>query len=195
MSAYIEKKDGKFRELSLEASAQGMTVSMKHTVDGDKFVGKLSAIVGSLEWSGTTGGDTLTALKIDGTAPFGSLSVNLVPNETDKMIRGPILLKAGEETLFSANFALEVAREKFAMILDVISDVTPAHIDMDITAKSTPSDKKVSAPNSTKSLQDLIKEIDALNPVPEFSEVDTTMPTTEMPIEGVNPTESVGVAQ
>lgn len=54
MSAYIEKKDGKFHELSLEASAQGMTVSLKHTVDGDKFVGKLSAIVGSIEWSGTT---------------------------------------------------------------------------------------------------------------------------------------------
>ncbi len=87
VNAYVEKMDGKFKELSLEASAQGMTVSLKHTVDGDKFTGKLSAIVGSLDWFGNTEDGKLKSLKIDGTAPFGSLSVNLVSSETDKMIR------------------------------------------------------------------------------------------------------------
>lgn len=136
------------------------------------------------------------ALKVDGTAPFGSLSMNLVPSEADTMIHGPILLKAGEETLFSANLALEVAREKFAMILDVISEATPAKITIDITAKSIPSDKRVTAPNSTKSLQDLIKEIDALNPVPEFSEGDKSIPmNTEMPLSGNSSTGTVGISQ
>ncbi|NRH20938.1 hypothetical protein HOO68_02755 [Candidatus Gracilibacteria bacterium] len=192
VNAYIEKVDGKFRELSLEASAQGMTVSLKHTLEGGKFIGKLSAIVGSLDWSGDAENGKLKSLKMDGTAPFGSLSVNLVPNETDGMIRGPILLKAGEETLFSANFGLEIAPEKFAMMLDVISDMTPAHIDLDITAKASSSDKKIVAPSNIKSLQDLIKEIEALTPaVPEFSEVDTT----ELPEMSGDPIGNVGLPQ
>lgn len=53
MSGYVEKKDGKFYELSFEASAQGMTVSLKHTMNGNSFVGKLSAVIGTLEWSGS----------------------------------------------------------------------------------------------------------------------------------------------
>jgi hypothetical protein len=51
VSGYIEKKDGKFKELSVEASAQGMTASLKHSMDGDKFTGKISAVVGTIEWS------------------------------------------------------------------------------------------------------------------------------------------------
>lgn len=86
-----------------------------------------------------------------------------------------------------------MAREKFAMILDIISDATPAHFDIDITAKSSPSDKKVSAPVNVKSLQELIKEIEALAPVvPEFSEVD---PTTELPAIGDDSTQNVGLPQ
>jgi hypothetical protein len=48
---YVENKDGKFKELSVEASAQGMTASLKHSMDGDKFSGKISAVVGTIEWS------------------------------------------------------------------------------------------------------------------------------------------------
>ena len=108
ISGYIEKKDGKFRELSLEASAQGMTVTLKHTMDGDKFSGKLSAVVGTLEWSGIIANEKLMGFKMNGTAPFGSLTVDLTNNGSDTMVRGPILVKSGEETLFSANLALEV---------------------------------------------------------------------------------------
>lgn len=80
------------------------------------------------------------------------------------MIRGPITVKAGEEILFSANLGLEVAREKFAMILDVISEGMPAHFELDVSAKTTPSDKKVTIPTSTRLFQDLTKEIEALSP-------------------------------
>ena len=52
MSGYIDRTGDKFKELSIEASAKGITASLKHTVDGDNFVGKLSAVVGTIEWSG-----------------------------------------------------------------------------------------------------------------------------------------------
>lgn len=70
MTGYIQKKDGKFQEFSSEASAQGMTVSLKHMMNGSSFNGKLSAVVGTLEWSGTIAKDTLTGFKINGTTPF-----------------------------------------------------------------------------------------------------------------------------
>ncbi len=165
ITGYIEQANGIFHELFLEVSAQGMTVSLKHTVDGGAFTGKLSAVVGTMEWSGVIAWDRLTGLKINGTAPFGSLSVDLVGSGSDTMIRGPVLIKAGPETLVSANVALEVAKEKIAMILDVISEQFPIHFDIAITGKSTPSSTRVSKPPNTKSFQLLIKEIEALNPV------------------------------
>jgi hypothetical protein len=164
ISGYVEHVGNKFHELSIDASAQGMTVSLKHTIDGDKFTGKLSAVVGTLEWSGTVSDDRLTGLKINGTAPFGSLSVDLAGSGSDAMIRGPILIKSGQETLVSANLALEVAREKLAIILDVLSEQFPVHFDLMISGKATPSNTKVTVPANTKSLQDLIKEIEALTP-------------------------------
>ena len=48
----------------------------------------------------------------------------------------------------------------------------PAHFDLSITAKSTPSKKQVVPPTNTKSFQEMIKEIDALtaevSPIPEY---------------------------
>ena len=61
-------------------------------------------------------------------------------------------------------------RSRFAMIIDVISDSFPAHFDLDIRAKSTPSTQSLTAPKNTKYFQDLLKEIEALNPVPTFSD-------------------------
>jgi hypothetical protein len=77
ISAYVEQKDGKFRELSIEASAQGMVISLKHTLEGNKFTGKLSAVVATLDWSGVINDDRLEELKINGTSPVGTLSANL----------------------------------------------------------------------------------------------------------------------
>ncbi len=190
MSGYIQKKDGKFQELSFEASAQGMTVSLKHTMNGNSFQGKLSAVVGTLEWSGTMVNDALTGLKIDGTAPFGSLLVNLTQSGSDTMIRGPITVKVGEETLFSADLALQVAKEKFAMILDVIAEGMPAHFELDISAKTTPSNKKITVPTSTKSLQELTKEIQALSPSPEMESGEFNIPANTD-----TSSENVGVSQ
>lgn len=54
MNGYVAMKDHKFHEFALEASAQGMTISLKHTQENGVFNGKLSAVVATLEWSGTT---------------------------------------------------------------------------------------------------------------------------------------------
>jgi hypothetical protein len=78
------------------------------------------------------------------------------------MIRGPIVIKNAESVLASANVGLEIAREKFALIVDLISEEMPAHFDLSITAKSTPSAKQVTLPTNAKSFQEMIKEIDAL---------------------------------
>ncbi len=163
ISGYIEYTGNKFHELSLEASAQGMTVILRHTVDGDRFTGKLSAVVGTIEWSGTTGDDQLKSLKINGTAPFGSLTADLTEG-TGGMVRGPVVVKSGEEILMNATLALAIAKEKFAIILDVLSEELPAHFDLDIRAKATPSNKKVTAPTSTQPFQNLTREIEALKP-------------------------------
>ncbi len=168
ITAYVERDGSRFRELSIEGSAQGITVSLRHTLDGDKFTGKLSAVVGTLEWSGTITGNELKSLKINGTSPVGSLSVDLT--ESGSMVRWPILVVAQWETLFSAELALAMERSRFAMIIDVISDSFPAHFDLDIRAKSTPSTQSLTAPKNTKYFQDLLKEIEALNPVPTFSD-------------------------
>ncbi len=170
INGYIEHTGAKFQELSLEASAQGMTVTLKHSVDGNKFTGKLSAVLGTIEWSGTTGDETLKSLKITGTSPVGSLTANLT--ESGSMVVGPVVVKSGEETIFNANLALQIAKQKFAIILDVLSEAFPAHFDLDISGKSTPSTKRVVAPTSSKSFQDLMTEISELTPAdPSFSDL------------------------
>lgn len=175
LTGYIEQKDWKFHELSFEASAQGMTVSLKHTLEGGQFNGKLSAVVGTLDWSGSLDDNKLKSLVMNGTTPFGTLSANLT--ETNGvMIQGPVVVKSVEETIFSANLGLAIAREKFAIILDVISDTMPAHFELDISAKATPSEKKVPVPESSKYLQDLINEINSIeSPVIPMDEADTNI--------------------
>lgn len=106
------------------------------------------------------------------------------------MIRGPVTVKVGEETLFSADLALEVAKEKFAIILDVIAEGMPAHFELDVSAKMTPSNKKITIPTSTKSLQDLTKEIQALSPVSEMESGET-----DGLIDSSTSSESTGVSQ
>ena len=163
MTGYIEMNGHKFHELALEASAQGMTVSFKHTQENGTFTGKLSAVVATLEWSGMTNDGKLTGLKMNGTTPVGSFNTELSSTGSD-MIMGPLVVKSGEETLVSANLGLEFAREKFAFLIDVLSADFPAHFDISIGAKSEKSSKSVTIPTVTKSFQEFIDEIEALTP-------------------------------
>ena len=175
VTGYIDYVGNKFHELSLEGSAQGVTVTMKHTIDGDKFMGKLSAVVGTIEWSGTIDANQLKSLKINGMAPFGSLTAELIES-TGGMVRGPLVVKSGDETLMSADLALAIAKERFAIILDVLSEELPAHFDLDIRAKRTPSSQSVTAPTSTQSFSSLTQEIESLSTLDTgFTETSTDL--------------------
>ena len=52
---------------------------------------------------GPTGADIVTVVKLFQFGPFGNLSIDLVGDKTNNMIRGPVILKIGKETIFSAN--------------------------------------------------------------------------------------------
>lgn len=55
----------------MDVTVEGMTASIEHTVDGEKFNGKLGMIAGTIDWSGTTNKDGLIAsLKISGVSPL-----------------------------------------------------------------------------------------------------------------------------
>ncbi len=100
---------------------------------------------------------------MSGTSPVGSFNTELSSTGSD-MIMGPLVVKSGEETLVSANLGLEIAREKFAFLIDVLSADFPAHFDLTIGAKSEKSSKSVTIPTVTKSFQEFINEIEALTP-------------------------------
>jgi hypothetical protein len=100
---------------------------------------------------------------MSGTSPVGSFTTDLT-STGGEMIMGPLVVKSGEETLVSANIGLEIAREKFAFLIDVLSADFPAHFDLSIGAKSEKSSKSVTIPTVTKSFQDFINEIEALTP-------------------------------
>lgn len=76
---YIQKSGDKFQELSLDVTAQGMTVSLKHTLKDDgKFEGSLQLpIVGAITWNGTLAGKKLTGFSLRGTTPSGAISMEL----------------------------------------------------------------------------------------------------------------------
>jgi hypothetical protein len=78
-----------------------MTATLMHHVDGESFSGKLSAaIVGTMNWTGSVHDHALTALHINGQSLFGSLVVDLT--QSGSLISGPLELKTGTGTVFSA---------------------------------------------------------------------------------------------
>jgi hypothetical protein len=79
----------------------------------------------------------------------------------------------------NADLALAIAKGRFALILDVLSVDFPVHFDLDIRAKTTPSNQSVTPPSSTQSFQSLIKEIEALNPSQGFTEVSQSESATD----------------
>ncbi|MFZ2255414.1 MAG: hypothetical protein WAW59_04545 [Patescibacteria group bacterium] len=66
MTGYVDSTaSGDFRELSLDVTAQGITVTLKHTQKDDgTFDGRLLLPVGSISWNGAVKDKKLTALKI-----------------------------------------------------------------------------------------------------------------------------------
>ncbi len=184
ISSYVEFQDRKLREISLEASVEGMTMTMKHTITGDTFVWKLSAVVGTLDWSWTIKDDRVTTLKINGTSPFATLSADLSSTGSD-MMRGLVTIKQEWSLLAQANLGLEIAKEKFGFIVDVLNEELPVHAEMMITAKTNSSSKKVSAPESKYSFEEFMTELEALTG-PTYSDSDSSIDDMDLSSTGTN---------
>jgi hypothetical protein len=164
----IEFGYGKLRDLSLELSAQGMTATLVHHVDGESFSGKLSAaIAGTMSWTGSVHDHALTALHINGQSIFGSLTADLT--QSGSLISGPLEVKEGTGILLSANLGLAIARERFAVVFDSIIQEIPVHFDFDIVARHDSRIPALQAPVDPRRYSDLLREIESLSALPEFN--------------------------
>lgn len=107
--------------------------------------------------------DRVNTLKINGTSPFATLAADLSSTGSDMMMRGPVTIKQEGSLLAQANLGLEMAKEKFAIIVDVLNDELPVHAEMTVSAKTNSSSKKVSAPESKYSFSEFMAELEALS--------------------------------
>lgn len=60
----VKYPDKKFQELSINATAEGVSVMLTHTVKDNAFEGRLLLPVGSISWKGAIKDDLLAALNI-----------------------------------------------------------------------------------------------------------------------------------
>lgn len=166
MVGYIESKDGKFRELSLDITAQGVTVTLKHTQQDDgTFDGRLLLPVGSISWNGTVTDKKLTALKVLGASPMGAMDLNLT--SSGEMIRGPFVLKVGDEEVMRAFVGLIAESERFRLALDIpqaSGSTDMMHGELGFTMKRSDFAGKISSPSGTKPLRDLFAELEKIAP-------------------------------
>lgn len=84
-----------------------------------------------------------------------------------------------------ANLGLEIAKEKFGFIVDVLNEELPVHAEMMITAKTNSSSKKVSAPESKYSFEEFMTELEALTG-PTYSDSDSSIDDMDLSSTGTN---------
>lgn len=154
-------QDGSLRDLRVELSSQGMTATLTHHTDGESFSGQLSAaLAGTLNWSGSIDDHVLTALHLDGQSLFGSLTADLT--QSGSLISGPLEVKMGTGTIFSATLGLGIARERFAVVFDSIIQEMPIHFDLDITGKASSRIDPITAPINPLKYSDIMKQVEAI---------------------------------
>lgn len=170
LTGYIQKDGKKFQELALDVTAQGMTVSLKHTLkqDGNFEWSMNLPVIGAITWNGALSGKKLTALSMTWNTPSGSVLMELKP-QGDRVV-GPLILKQGSDTLFSSIISLLLDEGKFGLGVDILpSEATgstepQARVSIDMTNTTTPFYDSISVPSWVKPLQSLLDELDALMP-------------------------------
>jgi hypothetical protein len=152
---------GSLRDLRVEISSQGMVATLMHHTDGASFSGSLSAaLAGTLNWSGSLQDHALTALHLDGQSLFGSLTADLT--QSGSLISGPLEVKMGTGTLFSATLGLGIDPERFAVVFDSIIQEMPVHLDFDITGKTSSRVDPIVAPVNPLKYSDIMREVEAI---------------------------------
>lgn len=166
MTGYMDGTGKKFRELGLDITAQGITVTLKHTEQEDgKFDGRLLLPVGSLSWNGMSTDKKLTALSIQWASSMGAMNMDLT--SSGEMIRGPFVLRVGEEEVMRAIVGMIAESERFRLSVDVPQGQDSAemiHWEFWITMKRSDFSSKISAPSWAKPLSEMLTELEKIAP-------------------------------
>lgn len=176
---YIDHTGGKFRELSATVTAGDITGTLRHTQKDDgTFDGAMIAPnVFSITWNGAVKDGALTALKTAGSSPLvGNYTLDLT--QSGEMLRGPFVLRVGEEEVMRANVGLIARHEQFRLALDIpqgTGSTDMMHAEVGMTMKRSSFTDEIKAPSRTTPLQNLLDELQKLT-TPAFTEETSTLP-------------------
>lgn len=176
--------DAMLKALNLELSGQGIAVQLVHKRSDDgKFDGNLQLPLGAMSWNGTMDGKKLTGLSVKWALQWGALTMNL--SQSGGELKGPMILKNGDQTAFQANVRLLVESGKFALGVDVLDETgTGSMLSFGTRLNYTisPYEKNIKSPSPTTPLQSFIDALNAVVPAPiDSPEFDTnTLGTGEL---------------
>jgi hypothetical protein len=196
--ASILRQNDAFRELSIEATSQGVSLALKHAIKEDgNFEWKLALPVGAINWTGKMTMKKLESLSLKGSIPTGSVDMNLT--SVWNMLRGPFVIKSGSEEVLRANIGLRLEEEIFAFDLSLVNpdgwDVS-LKTNLEFTHKSNEFKGTILPPSGVEPLKNLIQELEAIAPqeqaIPlgsEMNELEMT-PSEDSPLEMELPVEA-----
>lgn len=89
--------------MTLSSPAQGITVTLLHkNMKDGTFEGNMNFGIGNTSWNGKIVNKALSSLTFRGAMPGQSLTLDLTTTEGD-MMRGPLVMKSGDEEVFRAD--------------------------------------------------------------------------------------------
>ncbi len=166
MVGYIIREDDSLSEVSLDATAQWITVWLKHTMKKDgNFEWRLTLPVGALTWNGKFSGKKLDALSVKWSMPMGSIDMNLVPE--GEVLRGPLVIKSWSDEILRANIGLRVAEGISGLDIAVLNPEwgePTLKTFVEFTHKVSKFTEAILPPSPTEPLQNLIDELEKLTP-------------------------------
>lgn len=176
---FTEYVDGKFQGLSLDATAQWITVSLTHAQKDWTYSWKLLLPVGSVSWDGWYDKEKLTSFKIKWVSPMWGLDLDLTAS--GEMMRWPFILRLWEEELARALVGMIAESNKFRLSVDVPQSTESndmMHAEFWLTMKSSEFKGKIKSPSSSKPMQDLFTALEQLVPQefleePQWLEIDS----------------------
>jgi hypothetical protein len=173
---YVIREKWSLSEISLDATAQWITLGMKHTVKKDgNFEWRMTLPVGALSWNGKISGKKLDSLAIKWSMPMGSIDMNLIPD--GDILRGPLVIKSGSDEMLRANIGLRVNEGVFGIDLAVLNPEwgePTLKAFMELTHAMKKFNDVILAPSPSEPLQNMIDELEKLTP-PELDDFSQDM--------------------
>lgn len=165
VAGYIDTENKRFKEVSLDITAQWVTATFKHTQKEDGvFDGKLVLPVGSFTWNGAIADKTLSALQVQWVSPMGNIDMNLT--SSGNMVSGPLSVKTDAEEIFHANIWLLARNDAFRFIIDIpngAGTTDTMHGEVGLTMNHETFGGTIDSPSDAVPLQDMLTELDKLS--------------------------------